>query len=316
MIFKLTWHEIMLVIGYALVLIVGAIMNLVSFVYFGFHKRCRRSTYRSFITHLSLADFFCCTILPVFSISGIINNEKWLFGRVTCYYVMPFGKLSGLLSAWILCGMTYERYIALSRPLVAFSRRKIHYFLVMVWMASLGFMFLYHWNMRLEDDRCYHSSSRTFAFISIMTICFEIVIPSVILVIFYVCLQRFLSRNRAFRASQFQVTIENRHCERVIFYSMILYLVCVFPTFIMLLKFDIDSLFRDYERYDLNKDVVKWVYLIFYTNSVLNVFVYAGKFKDFRGFLTDCLRYSGKKKAAKQSQITSAHSRVSMSQIL
>jgi len=75
---KLMWHEIILTGAYALVLIVGAIMNLASFVYFGFHKRCSRSTYRCFITHLSLADFFSCTLLPVFSISGIVNEDKWL----------------------------------------------------------------------------------------------------------------------------------------------------------------------------------------------------------------------------------------------
>jgi len=74
----------------------------------------------------------------------------------------------------------------------------------------------------------------------------------------------------------------------------------------MLLKFDVDSLLGSYERYDLNENVVKWVYLIFYTNSVLNVFVYAGKFKDFQQFIKDNIRCCEKRKDIKPSLVALA----------
>ena len=284
---RLAWHEILMIIGYVFILFIGASMNLVSFVYFGFHGKRFKSVYPYYIAHLSFADFLCCLLLPIFNISSIVNHGEWVLGRGTCLYLVPFGKISGLISAWILCGLTFERYQAASNLFRDQPKMRVHIFCACAWLLSLLFTIIYYYNMRFQDGYCYHANNKTFAYISITKISLQIIVPTIILIILYVRLQKILNERRKFRSSHVSANTsasENRSCEKVILYSMILYLVCVLPTFIMLLKFDIDSVLG-HPRVDFNADLVKWIYLLCYTNSAITVFIYAGRFPDFKRFL-------------------------------
>ncbi|XP_066916495.1 bombesin receptor subtype-3-like [Clytia hemisphaerica] len=285
---RLEWHEIVMIIGYIFILFIGASMNLVSFVYFGFHGKRFKSVYPYYIAHLSFADFLCCLLLPIFNISSLVNHGEWVLGRGTCLYLMPFGKISGLISAWILCGLTFERYQAASKLFRDSPKIRVHLFCACAWLLSVLFTIIYYYNMRFQDGVCYHADNKTFAYISITKISLQIIVPTVILLILYIRLQTILKERRRFRSNHVSVnttsTSENRSCEKVILYSMILYLICVLPTFIMLLKFDINSLLG-HPRFDFNEDLVKWIYLLCYTNSAINVFIYAGRFPDFKRFL-------------------------------
>jgi len=284
------WDGYVLIVGYIFILVVGVFMNFVSMLYFGFLKKGYRSKYRYFIAHLSFADLLCCFIIPILTIGELLEHGKWSFGEITCIYLHPIGRLSGLISAWILCGLTFERYRALTDPFKRFSTRAIHVFFVIIWSVALVFSFIISSSKKVSDGVCGHYRTPVTHYINIIKAWIKIVVPSLIMTVLYIRLSIFLKRQQKLRVDILQSTLPQKKSMKIILHSLILYLVTIFPTFICSMMINIQDIENGNFNYlERTKTLKSFVLLLYYSNSVFNVFIYAGRFKDFRKFIMNSL---------------------------
>ena len=285
----LAWDSYILISVNALLFLVGSFMNFVSLVYFGFHgKRCR-SNYRYFIAHLSFADLLCCLLTPFFFVLMELNGGNWILGEFTCKYIYTLGRITGNSSAWILCGMTYERYRAFTDPFRKLHKRNIQIFLAVVWIISGSFSMLYSvTGTQLTNGKCITIMTRAGLMLDLAKINIKITVPSIIMTVLYIRLKLFLNNQNKERQDKLQSRIRTDKSEKMILYSAITYLVCVLPTMGMATYLDVITL--DQGKTARYQKVFQWLLVLFYANSVINVFIYAGKFKDFRKFIFEKLR--------------------------
>ena len=288
---NLDWDAYIKIAAYMLLFVIGSFMNFVSLVYFGFHgKRCR-SNYRYFIAHLSFADLLCCLVVPFFIIVSELNGGSWILGEFTCKYIYPIGRISANISAWILCGMTYERYRAFTDPFRKLHKKSIKVFLVGVWICSIIAMLFYSlFSVVFENNKCTLGKSTAILIIGIVKINFKITIPSIIMTSLYIKLKLFLTAQNKEREKNLQSKMKTEKSEKMILYSVVTYLVCVLPLLGLGFYIDVilqnkgESVYLDHEKY------YYWFLFLFHANSAINVFIYAGKFRDFRKFIFEKLR--------------------------
>ena len=305
---NLVWSDYIQIASFACLLTIGAFMNLISFIYFGFRKTRFKSNYRYFIAHLSFADLTCCLMTPVFTITVILNNEQWIFGDIACNYIYPMARLSGSLSAWILCGMTYERYRAFTNPFHKLRKRMIHIYMVIVYLIYITYSLVYSIHPRSKKHaQCSHSNRSKTVYLNIIKTNIKIAVPSIIIITLCIRLKIFLRNNNdvintsnndtSTGANSHQnetqtIRVQRRKdkSEKMVLYSAASYLVCVLPAYVVQIVSCVFIL-TGQPKYLSNKDI-RWALIFFYANSVINVFIYAGRFKDFRKFIFEILHLS------------------------
>ena len=267
---------------------VGGFMNFASLVYFGFHgKRCR-SNYRYFIAHLSFADLLCCLVAPFFFIVRELSDGKWILGEFACKFVHPIGRISGSVSAWILCGMTYERYRAFTNPFHKLHKKSIQVFLVVVWVLSIIALIFSFFRLSLEKGKCKTDDSMKTLIYELVKSNVKITLPSIIMTGLYIKLKLFLTGQNKRRENKLQSKMKTEKSERMILYSVVTYQVCVLPILVLYFYTDLPILLHEKSTIKLF-NLFHWLLILFYANSVINVFIYAGKFRDFRMFIFEKL---------------------------
>lgn len=85
----------------------------------------RKITYYFFLFQLALADLVTSLYFFVRVFGGIVE-EYWYFGWFSCLYLLPIPEyVAPYASCWILCGISYERYRAITQPFKSRTSKKI-----------------------------------------------------------------------------------------------------------------------------------------------------------------------------------------------
>ena len=142
---------------YFVLFIFGTIGNLLVIIYFGVKcKNKHNVTYRFYIVHLAVVDFLCCSSVPPVLLVGLLSNHS-LLNTYTCKYVITFGWMTVMISAWILCGIAWDRYKAIVFPLKPkASIRYTIYYNIFCWVTAIPFMAVLGINtIQKEGGGCY-----------------------------------------------------------------------------------------------------------------------------------------------------------------
>lgn len=305
---RLEIREYIQIALFAFLFTVGSFVNLVSFVYFGFRKTRFKSNYRYFIAHLSLADLLCCLTTPVFITSLLVNQEIWVFGDFTCRFIYPLSRLMGILSAWILCGMTYERCRAFTNPFKKLRKRTIQIFLAVVWFVVISYSMTYSLTVSNVDPKhCIITGLQKTAYLNLIKSNIKIGVPSVVIIILCVRLMLFLrvnknteihtstssadNGNQTTNNSQTRLQRRTDKSEKMILQSAASYLVCVLPLYVAQILSNVIIMLEIPKDRNITRENMRWIIILFYANSVVNVFIYAGRFKDFQKFIIQTLTF-------------------------
>ena len=294
----LQWNDYLKITAYSLLLTIGCFMNFVSFIYFGFKTQRMKSNYRYFIAHLSFADLLCCLMVPTMTIIEIINNGDWVFGKLACTYFYPIGRLTGVNSAWILCGMTYERYRTFTNPFKPLRKRTTQIYLALTWFITVSVSLSFSLSsVKLHDNKCFmQGKSVNASFLNIMKTHMKITLPCCVMVVLCVRLKTFLVKENRRRKKNLNAKLRTDKSEKVVLYSVISYLVCVLPTLIGATTVNVKNIVKSKTTFAEHKETMTWILILFYSNNVVNVFIYAGRFKDFRKYIFSWIGCGRRKK--------------------
>lgn len=211
----MTYDIVLFAILYSFIFVFGIIGNLAITIFFGF-KTKRDTSFRWFIIQLSIADCLCCGVTPFFWAYLQIMDQVWHLGTFVCKAFMPVGSLTTTVSAWILCGIAYERYRAIVCPLKhRLTKKQINLFGLVVW--SIGFIssipFFMSFTLLPYDDSNTNTNgtqsvSQNFSCVPVftpeqqfitglMTLVIQSLIPIIIMATFFIIIQSALHKRIA-----------------------------------------------------------------------------------------------------------------------
>lgn len=150
---QLTNSNIMIISIYAVIFTFGLIGNSLVIRYFGFKSNQRR-LYHIYLIHLAVADLISSTVTPVYFIYGIVNNNIWRFGEVSCTIISATGPLTVNVSAWLLVSIAHERYRGIYSPLkLRMTKLRIHMTVGCIWIVSLIIFIPYMKSIQLMQGK-------------------------------------------------------------------------------------------------------------------------------------------------------------------
>lgn len=150
---QLSNSNIIVVCLYTVIFIFGLVGNLLVIRYFGFKSKHSR-LYHTYLIHLAIADFISSTITPAYFIYGIVNNNIWHYGQVSCTIISATGPLTVNVSAWLLVSIAYERYRGIYSPFKPrMTKLRIHITVACTWIISAVALIPYMRSIKLLDGK-------------------------------------------------------------------------------------------------------------------------------------------------------------------
>lgn len=262
-----------LFVCYGLIFVMGILGNVLIIVFFGF-KMKQMTSFRLFLIHLAITDCLCSIMAPFIYIHELVS-PKWELGTVSCKVLPVIPSVTITISAWILCGISYERYRAIAHPLKKrFSPAVVHGYCGLLWIISI-LCFIPHFIMLTDSDgHCrLHLKTKaqamgtTFMYFGIQ--CF---IPLFILTVFFVYIYK-QSRNHS------KIPVQ------ALLLSVICFAFCELPQTLFYISALVIHLYFPDFSHPVHLKVYTWLLVLLYANSVMNCFIYAGKFKKFRHYI-------------------------------
>ena len=125
-------------LGYSVLVfaIVGTLANILVLVVLSISQRSRTSHYKCLISHLALADFYCCVLL--FSYAPVeLLKHNWTYAKSLCKLIYPAITFCTNLSVGTILIIAVERYRGVILPyLTPWRRYNISVALGLVWIIS------------------------------------------------------------------------------------------------------------------------------------------------------------------------------------
>ena len=154
-------------VAYCLLALIG---NLASFVYRSYGKRGvkKQLSFDVFVTHLCVSDFLMGVYLAIIGVAdrwyyGTYewNDKKWT-QSATCHLAGFLSLLSSEVSAFLICFITLERFLAIRFPLkdLRFSVKSAHVLSVAGWVVGVALAavpllpFTEHWQFYSQTGIC------------------------------------------------------------------------------------------------------------------------------------------------------------------
>ncbi|XP_041032581.1 C-X-C chemokine receptor type 3-2-like [Carcharodon carcharias] len=122
---------------YSLVLLLGALGNMLVILILGRYKRARRTITDTFILHLAIADVLLAFTLPFWAVEAV---RGWVFGTVMCKLIGTIFALNLYSSILFLVCISFDRYLAIVHAIHMYRKRKpiyIHVTCLIVWALCL-----------------------------------------------------------------------------------------------------------------------------------------------------------------------------------
>ena len=250
---------------------ISTVLNVLVCVIVWYNKRLRTIT-NTFVVSLSVADLLVAAVfIPIYTYEEFSRSKAPISG-----YLIAFLLLASIFN---LCAVTYERYVALTRPFAyraVMSRRKITTVIGLAWVLPLIIAILpLAW--QADPTTLYH---KVYLFFTVFGC---VLLPCLVMVYVYIRLlrvvRRFIRRNRK-RSSYGNRTGERAGNEekaaRVFALIFAMFLLCWLPLIYI-------NVCQTLEMYELITAPV--LYVSFFTlvfNTILDPFIYAFLKKDFR----------------------------------
>ena len=289
--------------------LLGTIGNIFIIVYYGSKSKSRRGKYTLFLVHLAITDLVACIFVPVYNLPIELTGH-WYYGRFLCKYTIfaPSG-ITIYSSCWILFGILYERYRSIVFPL---KRRlegwEIHLFCACAWIVSIiahvpYFMATHH--VRNETTGHYQClnkvvsqlESKSIVSYYVVRFIMQAFLPVVIMIYFFVRIQKQLSNSNRFVATRscstlsLSAPLRNKAVLKSLRVALIIFSVTVLLNNMAHVLRVIASRYypKTWLRSTELRMIVEFFIRLLAINNVSNCFVYAGNMKPFRKFVIGVL---------------------------
>ena len=283
---------------YGFIIVVGTITNSLVIIFFGF-KTKEHLSFHWFLIHLAVADGICCIVTPVLNFYLLATGYEWHLGSLLCKTITPVGFITVNVSAWILCGIAYERYRSIGDPLKArFSKKHINLVCSCMWFGSaLLAVPLFTWT-EVSGSVCQPTwTPKQHFVVGMLGLLSQSLIPIVVMAI------SFLFIRKAFHLQNSKILIisgkkrmnrmqsKAKITTQTLLIAFLTFVVCSLPYNVLYLLTIIMFRFNVYTREESQQysgvydKFGFWLSYLVVANSVMNCFIYAGKFPAFRKFL-------------------------------
>lgn len=282
----------------------GILGNGFIILYFRFRSR-RRSSYSLFITLLAAADGTTCVFGLLF-VWVQITMDRWPYGPFVCKYIYPLENATNITACWIVAGMAYERYRGIVYPMCKnFNKRLVYVYCgTCLFISVLAILPLFIAFEETNQREC--GSHKLYQLLTpngliaylVAVFVVQITLPLLCMVYFYLKIKRCLLGKQRFVQTLDQIDRKQLQRSRAVL-RVLLMIIVVFS--LSLIPYDLFNVIHyiTYFHYpnssfykSLSSGDVKILYTVisqmFYLNSVINCFVYAGCNKEFRDFLKSC----------------------------
>ena len=293
---------VLLFIMYMCLFLFGISGNLLIIIYFGWKLRKNRNrNYHIFIVHLACVDFLCCLIVPGLKLTNIIQSGFWAemnfyYGKLHCKYVQSIGWLTVGVSAWILVGINYERHQAIEHPLK--KRLRLVYivvYFVFCWIILLPFVFYSSEALTpsVNEGCVVRHDSSYYIYLPVLVVLenlFRCIIPITLMLLYLLRINNTLkfskTRHEIYRGQRER----NKKVLRVLWVTTGAYIFSTSFGHTVSIFVELDN---RYKIFDLKNyvHIFQWCFSLFYLNSIMNCFIYAGGYQDFRRFVFQCFSF-------------------------
>ena len=267
-------HDYILVLLYSLIFLFGMMGNILIITFFGYRMK-KLASYRLFIIHLAIADCVCSLIVPVLYTYETISIE-WTIGEASCKFLHIIPSVTITVSAWILCGIAYERYKAIVHPHQRRLRPTvIHMYCVGLWILSSIAYAPHLIKLQIGKGKCrlkWENSSEALA-TTIGHFSIQNAIPLITMSFFF---------HHMYRASR----EHSRVPVQALLISVLTFAFCSMPQAMFYIIVLCLHFYRPgFRTYEIDVKIYTWLLVLLYANCVVNCFIYAGKFKEFRNYI-------------------------------
>ncbi|XP_066922854.1 muscarinic acetylcholine receptor M3-like [Clytia hemisphaerica] len=285
--------------------LVGIPGNLFILVFFIRSEKYRESSYRYFLLHLAVSDLLTCCLIPLTKIPVLFTRGRWTTGHFSCQFLYPLTWMSVANSAWILCGLCWDRYKSISKPLDGrLTKKQITIYCVVGWVVSFTIYGPFYFITRVEDgfcDRFFFGEERSYTtYIDLAKDIFKGYLPSSTMITFLINMQMSLKQRRKELSGRLRVDKDHRVFQRMqknskfVTLTTVLFVGCLLPSTMLNTTVNILRYVPRYEHdlvlYERFDRVLGWLWGLTYVNSAINCFIYAGSFKDFQQFIVVSLK--------------------------
>lgn len=263
-----------LFVCYGLIFVIGILGNILVMIFFSF-KMKRLTSYRLFIIHLAIADCVCSIIAPILYIYEVFS-KKWQLGLISCKILPVIPNITVTVSAWILCGIAYERYRAIIYPLKRrFTAMFVHNCCLLLWISSILCFIPHYIELTDRSGHCrleWKSGKKAFG-ITVFHFALQGIIPLFLMMYFFL---------HIYKASHAHTRIPIQ----TLFLTVTAFAVCFLPqTIFYMFALVVHLYYPEYSKRNQYIRIYIWLLVLLYLNSIINCFIYAGKFKQFRDYI-------------------------------
>jgi len=298
------WERYPLIVYYLLLVFIGLIGNSLILVFFTTSPKYRDSTYRIFILELAFADFVCCGLIPLTKIPMIFTGGIWVMGDFSCRILWPVTWMTVSVSSWIICGLCYDRYMAISHPFGdRLSKKKIVVFCALSWLLSLAFCLPLFYFTEIESGQCsrmYPEDIRYFMrYFDFAKDVVKGYIPTLTSLILLYKMNKTLKEHKR-QVLNMHTKTNNIHRKlrktyKFVFKTSLAFVVCILPATISnglknLAHNKPTVIPMTISELEILDKVLGWTWGLSYMNCSINCFIYAGRFPEFRRFIKSCFR--------------------------
>ena len=209
-------------------------------------------------------------------------------------------------SAWILCGLCWDRCKAISQPLKErLTRKQISVYCGLCWFCSLLLCIPFIWFSKSGDGTCHRLLSeyaRSFMrYFDIVKDFAKGYVPITVMCVLLVKICFSLKKRQIKLASMLSDTIKSQNSvalrkveknTQFIVWTTSAFVICFLPSTILNcvvnLAFNEPPVIRlDAATLGRLDVALGWMWSLTFLNSAVNCFIYAGRFKDFQRFILD-----------------------------
>ena len=280
---------------------IGAFLNFLIAIYFikiNFKKLTKTTPYHFMIINLAMTDFSTCAGLSILIHYWV--QSTWKLGEIGCFFMADFFKKVCMLSScWYLVLISYARYRSIVKPLERrLSKRKIVCACVIIWVVSFGIFMKFFVNRKLivygGGIRCSleHINMKINITYMLVGYCLDSFFPIGMMFYLYWKIKQKLDsdqRSNTFPDSS-PIWKWNQTALRTIKALTVLYASAVIPGRVF---HTIGLGLATHAQNSKNKYFYDYAIIFtnilspfaFYSNNILNLFIYAKMIPDFRKFL-------------------------------
>ena len=319
--------EIVQLIIYMIILVVGCVGNTLVILYFGFKKKVKQR-FSYYLINLAFVDLLTSLFTPVHFIYTIISQHQWQIGLLACIGLSSLGPLTVNVSSWIITSIAIERHRGIKNPLQQrYSRTRIYITMLFIWVISTATLIPYMMSLDIiYTNRTNNTDNPTinicrpewpnpkteFAY-SLVLLVLQSILPTLMMIVMFMSIHkavtargRFLSvhytapttslRSSILRlqrhSSDERKTVTERRDKKLfnmLTIALVIFIVCSIPynIFYTTLLYMVRITNTIPDVNILNVNI--WLAMLVTINSCINFFIYAGMDKSFKAYCKSIL---------------------------